>query len=250
MPYSIFKNENIAAGIPPNGNVQAGVSNLDSSGFTAEQNLTAPIAADPGASWVYYDCQIEYFLDSGIVVHRRLPQSAPSFPDTLASVGLGQNDADQATALGVNLQSGDSFQDVVQQMGHSVYRIRLYGQALRAGYQIPIPSLVSIGDLVPTPDDEIPQQAFNKIIGNYSGVSLWQARWSLWYTLVVPPSVPVAPTAPNLATRIDDSVPVPTNGIQLPWSQPDDNAQTSLPTGANLNLQNPYLPPPAALPNP
>ena len=47
---------------------------------TLEKGILLPWPQDPQASWIYFDCDIECFLDSGIVVHNRLPQvnNAPS----------------------------------------------------------------------------------------------------------------------------------------------------------------------------
>ncbi len=228
MPFALFKNENVAQGLPKNGQFQAGVSNFDS-GVVVEQGVKLPWAAIPEASWVYYDVAVVCHLDSGIVVHRRMPGVDNGF-DTLASFDVADPRPDQIIDKGVNLVSKDQFADIVQRMGHARYWFNLVGQALRVGYQVPIPGIKVIAGVPAIPDDSRTQLAFNKIIGNYSGAPLWHAKWSLWYTVAVPPKSAQMPPA-NLAAHIsgDAKLPDGANGIQAPFSQPDDAAQTTQP---------------------
>lgn len=226
MP-GIFEDTNVALGLPENGAFQAGTSDYDP-GTLAEQGIGLPTTA-PRASWVYYDCACACYLDSGIVVHQRLPQVNNS-PDSLGSCFISDPNIDELAGPGVNLKSLDQFEDVVQRMGHSRYWFRLFGQAMRFGNQIPIPALKSIGKAIAYPHDENPQMAYNKIVGNYSGVQLWYATWSLWYTIAEPPSASVAPVPANLGMHIDDAS-EPPKQMQAPWSLPDDDAVTFQPVG-------------------
>lgn len=187
----------------------------------SEQGVGLPWSRDPAGSYLYYDCTVDCMLDSGIVVHNRLPQ-INNLPDSLASLYLDDPNIDQYTNRGVNLKSNDQFTDIVQRMGHARYYFRLYGRAIRVGYQIPIPALKTIGGVAAIPYDQNPQRAFNKIQGNYSGVILWYAEWSLWYTTALPPTTNTVPN-PNPAAHIDGTVAPPAQ-MQAPFSQPDDNA--------------------------
>lgn len=165
------------------------------------------------ANWVYYDATLGCVLDSGIVVHRRLP-SVDNDPDTLASCVITDPDVDKLTGRGVNLKSHDSFEDVVQRMAHSQYWFRLWGQALRVGEQVPIPSLKSIGGVDAISHDAEPQFAYNKIVGNYSGLVLWHGVWSLWYTLAKPPKTQQKPP-PNFSQHTDGAS---ETEMQAPWT--------------------------------
>lgn len=199
-------------------------SNFDDGSVTrSELSQLLPWSSDKSASYVYYDCTVGVMLDSGIVVHNRLPQVDNKY-DTLASVQLDDPNLDKLSGFGVNLNCLDQYTDIVQRMGHARYWFRLWGQAMRVGYQIPIPGIKTIGGVPAIPYDRNPQWAYNSIVpgGNYGGVILWIARWSLWYTTAVPTTnntIPVAdPTAHiNAATK-------PPDNIQVPFSQPDDNA--------------------------
>lgn len=189
----------------------------------AERNAKIPWSSDPAGSYAYYECCIEVMLDSGIVVHNRLP-TVNGTPDTLASALIDDANLDRIVNTGVNLRSSDQYVDIVQRMGHSRYWFRLWGQAIRIGYQVPIPGIRYIGGALAIPYDKNPQWAFNRIApgGNYGGVVVWHARWSLWYTVATPPSANPLP-AVDLAARVSNQTPLPgTDGLQAPWSRADD----------------------------
>ncbi len=223
-----FKDTNIALGVPKDSQFKAGRNNVDN-GRVVEQGIGIPWNSDPAASWLYYDCTIGVMLDSGIVVHNRLPQ-VNRVPDTLASCNLDDVNLDTIKTLGVNLTSRDQYADIVQRMGHSRYWFRIWGEALRAGYRIAIPGIKTIGGAVAIPYDKNPQWAFNKIApgANYGGVIVWHAKWSLWYTTATPPINQTIPAANPYAHISGNSTP-PTL-IQAPYGTVDDNAKPSGPT--------------------
>lgn len=216
-----FLNNNLAAGIPVNAPIQVGVSDTDS-GTVNEQGITIPWPTSPVGSWVYYDCTISAMLDSGIVVHSRLPQVNNS-ADTLASCFFDQPKLENQVG-GVNLNCQDQYRDIVQRMGHARYWFRIWGQALRVGQRIPIPGIKTIGGQPAVPYDQNPQWAFNRIVprGNYGGIPLWMARWSLWYTIATPPTNKPIPSK-DPSAGITDTTAIP-SGVQVPISQPDTNA--------------------------
>lgn len=236
-----FVNENKRAGLPKNGKFQAGKSNVDS-GAVLEKDITLPWVSDPKASWAYFDCTVGVMLDSGIVVHNRLPQ-VNRLPDTLASSlsGLDDPNFDTIVDKGVNLRSSDQYADIVQRMGHSRYWFRIWGQALRFGYKIPIPGIKYIGGVPAIPYDRNPQWAFNRIApgGNFGGVILWHAQWSLWYTTAVPPNSNKIPAADPSAHISGDAK--PPGAIQAPFSQPDSNAVSSAPPSNVTQAPSPLL---------
>ncbi len=222
-----FLDNNVAAGLRANAPFQVGVSDVDPN-TTIEQGIEIPWSSDPAGSYVYYDCAVGVMLDSGIVVHNRLPQVNRTV-DTLASVALDDPNLDQLTGFGVNLRCNDQYQDIVQRMGHARYWFRIWGQALRVGYQIPIPGIKLIGGVPAVPYDKNPQWAYNSIApgGNYSGVILWRAQWSLWYTTALPPysqSIPAADPSAHITGTAK-----PPTGMQSPYSQADDEAVVNAP---------------------
>jgi len=157
--------------------------------------------------------------------------------DTLASCFISDPNIDKITGRGVNIISNDEFTDTIQRMAHSVYWFRLYGQAMRIGLQVPIPGLKTVGGVQAIPHDANPQNAWNKIVGNYSGLPLWHAYWSLWYTVAEPPTSQQVPPS-NLAQHIAGDVKLP-DGMQAPFSTPDDLAQSTNPLQQQTQLQNP-----------
>ncbi len=224
-----FIDNNVASGLPATADFQVGRSDPDSNSLIIEQGVSIPWASDPAGSYVYYDCTVGVMLDSGIVVHNRLPQVNKN-ADTLASVNLDDANMDIITNYGVNLKCNDQYQDIVQRMGHARYWFRIWGQALRIGYQVPIPGIKVIGGVPAIPYDKNPQWAFNRIApgANYGGLILWHAAWSLWYTTAVPPTSNQIPAA-DPSAHISGLVAPPQGGIQAPFSQADDDAVTSEP---------------------
>lgn len=222
-----FQNENLFAGLPINGEFQNGISNVDRN-EELERGIDLPWSSHPAGSYVYYDCTVGVMLDNGIVVHNRLPQ-VNRMPDTLAAVNLNDTNLDTITNAGVSLKSRDQYEDIVQRMGHSRYWFRLWGQALRVGYRVPIPGIKTIGGVPAIPYDRNPQWAYNTIApgANYGGVILWLAVWSLWYTTAVPPRTDAIPEANPFAHISGTDKPPKT--VQAPFTIADDEAQTAEP---------------------
>lgn len=227
-----FKNNNLASGLGTTGKFIQGRSDIDPN-QNLELGVSLPWASEPAGSYLYYDCAIGVILDSGIVVHNQLPQ-INNTPDTLASVQLDSFDLDKIRNRGVNLKSNDKFVDIVQRMAHSRYWFRLWGQAIRLGYQIPIPCIKTIGGIPAIPHDNNPQWAVNSICpsSNYGGIPLWRAQWSLWYTVAVPPNTNNIPVADPSAHITGNTNLV--NSVQVPFSESDDNANTTGPAFAVL----------------
>ncbi len=226
--FALVKNENAVVGLKSS-TVKAGISDADTLGSNVESGVFLPFPSDPQATWMYYDCTLSSYLDSGIVVHNRLPQVNNAF-DTLASCDIAVPTIDSLKGLGVNLLSNDAYTDIVQRMAHSRYWFRLWGQAVRVGLQVPIPAAVKLGDGTKLiPHDENPQHGYNRLAGNWSGFPVYHAVWSLWYTTLTPPKVKVAPVAPNLAAHIGDVSKLPTS-VQSPFSQPDDESVQQVPS--------------------
>lgn len=224
-----FDNSNTVAGLPKNAAYQAGSSDVDVVQIgQSEKGILLPWPSDPVFSWIYYDCTVGVMMDSGIVVHNRLPQ-VDNQADTLGTCLIDDPNLEKLGDLGVNLKCVDQYTDIVQRMGHTRYWFRLWGQALRVGKKVPIPSMKTVGGVPAIPYDRNPQWAFNRIApgGNYGGIILWHAVWSLWYTTAEPPRGGNIP-AVDAAAHVSDRTKQP-DGIQSPLSQPDDNAVRSAP---------------------
>jgi len=221
-----FTRNNTALGSTKKTDFLTGQSDL-AIGTSIENNVLLPWPSNPLSSWVYFDCAVGVMLDSGIVIHNRLPQVNNRY-DTIAVANLDDQNYDSFTGFGVNLKCLDQYTDIVQRMGHSRYWFRIWGQALRVGYQVPIPGIKLIGGTPAIPYDRNPQWGYNRIApgGNYSGVILWHAQWSLWYTTAVPPTSQTIPAA-DPSAHISGTT-LPPKGIQAPYSQPDDNSENTV----------------------
>ena len=231
--FQTLMNENVVAGLSPRNDWQQGISNYDSGGNNLEKGVVLPYIVDAGVSYLWYDCQIDCYLDSGIAIHRTLPQSNYD-DDSLGVTGMFSTTLNTLTNDGVNLKSNGTFTHIKQRMADSIYRFCLRGNAIRVAYRVPIPKLLSVGGVEAVPDDEQPQYAMNKLAPmNLSGVPVFFAEWRLWYTVLnAPKSEQEVP--PNLAAHIRGDQELP-EGLQVPYTTPDQDAQTSLPT----QLRNP-----------
>ena len=186
-----------------------------------ENNLNVPWGVDPATSWLDYRCWLETELDPGTALHKPLPQQQYT-PDTLALIDAQSPNLDTTipTAGGVNLKPKFPVTDVIQRMATSTYRFTMRGYGLRAGYQIPIPGLVSVGNVPAVPVNV--HRAYNVIVGEHGGVPIWFATWELHYIIGATPSpgegqVPV-PFNAALHIRSDAELP---QSITVPQTTPD-----------------------------
>jgi hypothetical protein len=221
---SIFQDENTLRGLSKTSPFQVGISDTDP-GTAFEAGFLLPWVTDPSASLLGYQNELQCYLDSGIVLHKSLPQSAQPI-DTLASSFL--TDAKLDTNIkGVNLISLGQFTDSIQRMATSSFRFVIKGWGQRAGYQVPVPGIKTVAG-VPAYPDQLQWSRGNVVIGNYSGVPIFFNQWELWYFVTIPPKTQQVPP-PNLAQHIRADAQLP-KGMQAPYSLPDQQAQTiSLP---------------------
>jgi hypothetical protein len=234
VAFAFFQDENVEEGLPAAGSFQAGNSNLDT-GSLVDQGFTLPwMLDDPTSTWLDYRCYVEIFLDSGLALHKPLPQGfdqtiTVSNVDSLASVDVDDSDtmADE-TVLGTTTASLGGYTDYLQRMATSTYRFVLRGWGVRAGFKVPIPGLVSVAG-VPAYPAETQHVVDNVVVGNLSGIPVYSAAWELWYYVSIPPTAPQTPPA-NLALHIRGDAQPPANELPIPVSQSD---QSALPQGPN-----------------
>lgn len=200
------------------------VADFDPGGLP-EALLSLPWAfQNPGATYLDYRCWVECALDAGMVLHKPLPQSNPS-PDTLSSVVVGAADQD-TNADGVNLGFNAMGADVIQRMATSTYTFTLKGWGHRAGYQIPVPGIVTAGGLPVTPAGR-QWTSGNIVVGNWAGIPVFFCAWHLEYYVSGRPSpggsLRAAPTPANLALRVRADAQLPRT-VSLPTTHADQLA--------------------------
>jgi hypothetical protein len=223
-------------------------------GTRLQPGVKLPWVIDPLVSWLEFSCWIEVSLDAGVALHKILPQGTgetgrplttggggsinpypkpsfdPSAPsgglaggpavDTLATVAIDDPSYDLNATGGVNTVSAGGYKDFVQRMATSTYTFRLRGYGLRAGYQIPIPGLVSVAGVTAYPTEN--QHAYNMVASNWSGIPVFFARWDLEYTVSKPPTDQLTPP-PNVAGHVRGDVELP-DSIQAVYTDPDANS--------------------------
>lgn len=197
------------------------VTNFDD-GTRIENNATLPWCIDPAVSYMYYDCSIVILLDPGSVLHKPLPQTNRDW-DSLGSIDIDSIDFFK-DANGVNLDSNSKAVDVIQRMASSTYRFALVGEGYRAGYQVSVPNLRSIGgsDAVPTDPHRVAPRLTGSLMG---GIPLWYCQWELHYLVAVAPRMQrgsrVAVANPAAAIRPDAELPA---GVFVPVGPADQRA--------------------------
>lgn len=98
----------------------------------------------------------------------------------------------------------------VQRRAIPVHTIVMYGWALRAGYDIPVPQLTAVDDgaggtLTPVRATDDDEGGFSSGIVWNAGVPIWGARWELkWYVEKNPKTAVVAPRNPMEELHLPD----------------------------------------------
>ena len=117
--------------------------------------------------------------DQTIVPSRERPVQRQSVLQVSESTSdLIGSDLDEKTPFSFGSPGGTS--DVIQEGGRSRYSVQLIGSAMRAGYEIPRPSLESLGKQTAT---ETYFKMMQTIVGNWFGVPIFQAMWVGDYAL-------------------------------------------------------------------
>ena len=164
---------------------------------------------DPQYSWFQWQNQILVDVDPGIVRHKPLPRkllskskkvpipssdiTESSSPGTtgkpapilaalqkLAGGAFGNAQGKQLaqSTEPVTVKAKVQTKDIVQQVATPTYTIRMIGWAMRVGYRIPIPSLVTFGGAPVIPSAQTIGQ---EVIDTFNGVPIYGAEWVLDY---------------------------------------------------------------------
>jgi hypothetical protein len=170
------------------------------------------------SSWASYEMEAELYLeDSGVVTHKPLPQRRIRQVPTLAAnvdaaakgdvlslalkplqgainAALGVIDKLSVSALTDSLTTED---DIVQYAATPTYRAFLRGQAMRWGFHVPIPELVSVGG---KPVVAKRQRVRQRSLGNFAGHPMYGCVWDLEY------EVPFQPQSGELVYPLNPSI--------------------------------------------
>lgn len=178
-------------------------------------------------SWIEYVNRIGTRVLSGVVKHKPIPDvvtdieqqaRAGALANLMNKGAVSTEGLVQAIGIIANLQfdqlaaaldnktegvtprgprdQGDSF----EQARNPDMEIVMAGYAVRAGFHIPIPELISISGNVAIPVD---QRTNHFTVGNFGGVPLYYASWELVYDMkdLPPPKEIAYPTNPMLNVK-------------------------------------------------
>lgn len=165
------------------------------------------------SSWVSYENQIYVEHDSGTVPLRILPgaaldaandamSKAKDFAgavwDSLTGGPPAVTPDDVGRAVGGILQNDSSpVVAAVQRRARAFCYVYLRGRATRAGFEIPVPRLLDIDGITPTPCNRLDAgEGYTQTVGFAAGdTPLYKAQWNLRYFMDVTPTK--FPTPPN-----------------------------------------------------
>ena len=185
-------------------------------GTSPEIGAVVDVLPEANLSWINYQCWFETELDPGTAILKSLPQATYSV-DVLSSVDAYSANAQGATGS-VNLASKSKQSDNVVRATTSTYKVTLKGYAVRIGYDIPVPGLVSWAGVKPIPGKQ--HVSGPQIVTQYCGVPVYLTMWTLEYFVPVPPDVPAGQRQfgpPNLGDTVADTN-SPPKTAQMPVS--------------------------------
>lgn len=146
----------------------------------------------PFNSWLLYENKLRIETQDTTVIHQPLATSkigTPSGTNTLVSNSNYLNSANGFQGQRVNAP-----ESIIQQRSAPLHFVVMEGRAVRVGYEIPQPKLLTLGG-VPMFPYNLPGDGFSMgIVGNV-GLPIYAAKWRLRY--VLPRSPGTASPVPN-----------------------------------------------------
>ena len=163
-------------------------------------------------SWLYYVQQIEIEADSGVVIGSTLPNSPLDTDgqfqawDVMGPLPNGIQNDSPFEPLAAVLQDAYSQQEsnnggaevFTQQRAAPIIILYLVGEALRIGYPIPIPSLVTVNGVTPVCCNRLDMgEGFKQRVAAQTTAPIFYASWRIRYVLTNTPPDAAVPTPPN-----------------------------------------------------
>jgi hypothetical protein len=176
--------------------VLAAVTDEGTVEFTGPDGSGSPIQEllDPITSWIGWECDLEYVEDGNLVRHVPLAGTVQYDPPPVDSLGPAIIVAADESPLDVGITN--SVPDVIQQVSHPTCHVRITGQAMRLGFTINAPNLVTYGGVALGPPSE--RVLVPKIVMNAAGVPVHSLAWRITYLLPTPPTSFPLPANPWL----------------------------------------------------
>jgi hypothetical protein len=139
---------------------------------------------DPSASWLYYANRLELVMKGNVVRHR--PLGARGGNTDPGPDATGGSTTDLGSAQG-NLASTiqNVIPDTFQRPGSAAYKVRMIGRAMRVGFRIPVPQLVSVGGV---PVELAYDVSSEEVLGSAGGIPIFGSRWRREYLLATAPA--------------------------------------------------------------
>lgn len=145
---------------------------------------------DPDKSYLVYNATVIPSTKDHTVVHHTLQEPVKSA------------NAPPATSGGatVSMPEANATSDTVQQRSMPSYRVWFVGNAVRAGYPVPRPSLDVIGNQKCV---ELQGTFSCSVVDNWLGVTIYKSQWAIEYAVSNSPATVSPPANPEVA--VDES---------------------------------------------
>jgi hypothetical protein len=156
-----------------------------------------PLPPPPEKSWIQYRNQIHVVPNDEVAVQTALPSTLK----TIGNFLLNPLAAGAAAGQAVANRGGKT---VVQKRAQTGFYILMKGTAIRAGYPIPEPRLLTVAGIpaIPANNKEWGDGFLAATVGNW-GVPLVKASWQMRYVLTDVPQKPIA-QPPNPMLEVGD----------------------------------------------
>lgn len=182
-------------------------------GLLAGLGLTPP---PPDKSWLHYECKLSILTDDRVVEHKPLTTTQPQVStdgqaeEPLNTAGTFLTIEDPGSGIpsppsksvaksktgGGKVGYNATTPNKQQRAGNPSFVCYLIGKAMRAGFEIPVPTLTDVGGIVPTPANRSKHgEGFSQWQYGYVGVPIIVATWRLRFLLPQAPTGPIGSVA-------------------------------------------------------
>lgn len=157
------------------------ISSGDVSPFPARREDVRPAGignqkAKTDSSWIYFMNRVAFSEDARLAVH--VPLLGASVPGNAPLVTIGKQISDVIS--GISPMLGTKVANIIQRVGPSTRRVRMWGRASRVGLEITPPEIKTVGGVVPTLEK---RHAHCEPTGRVGSEKIFSAVWDLHYVV-------------------------------------------------------------------
>lgn len=145
-------------------------------------------------SWIQYRCPVEYHEFGNVIRHKPLEFKVKQKLDQLYTPGDGKLKSSSGPAAAPKGATSNTVDDIFQRVAGPSYDIAIYGFALRIGFRVPMPKLVTVGGRKAI---EVNRRQKEGIYSMAGGIPIFFSAWRIDYQLVNGPNALPVPQNPQ-----------------------------------------------------